>query len=115
MDENEAEDNIEFSLINEIKLDETLALWHKNYRDNEGVYREDVLMPPPLYDDDLKQWIENKNSSCDLRKIDKDRLKEFYNAELLIKNIKLNEESDKRYEEFCKRYNFTRQTPQALQ
>ncbi len=102
MDENK--DMIESKLIDQIKLDETLAFWRKNYRENEGVYREGVPMPPPLYDEDLKTWTDANSLECDVRKVDRDKLDKFYNAQLVLEGIKLEEEAHKRYEESRKRY-----------
>lgn len=98
------EENIESSIINDIKRDEIVALWRKNYEDNKGIYNNGVVMPPPLYDEDVKEWIENKSDSCELTKIDKDKLKKFYNADLVLEIINLNEENHKRCEENHKRH-----------
>jgi hypothetical protein len=106
---NRFEDMIETRLVEQIKLDEIIANWRKNWRENEGVYREGVLMPP-LYDEDLKTWTENRSEDIALEKVNKERLDKFYNAKLLLESIKLKEEAHERYEQYRKRYNEWRQS-----
>ena len=98
------DDSVEENLIEQIRLDEVVADWRKAWRDNDGIYKEGVPMPPPLYDEDVRTWVENKNQSIELQKVDKERLKKFYNAELLLKAIELKEESRKRYENIMARW-----------
>lgn len=98
------DDSVEENLIEQVRLDEILADWRKAWRDNDGIYKEGVPMPPPLYDEDVRTWVENKNQSIELQKVDKERLKKFYNAELLLKAIELKEESDRRYKEVMERW-----------
>ena len=92
-------------LIEQITIDEKIAIWRKNWCDNNGCYNQGVDMPPPLYDEDLAIW-RNGNAAVnaiDFSKIDKQRLLKFYNAEQLVKNIEENEAARKRFEETMKR------------
>lgn len=100
------DDSCEENLIKQVRLDEILADWRKAWRDNEGIYKEGVPMPP-LYDEDVKTWVENKNQSIELQKVDKDRLKKFYNAELLLESINKKEDSDGKYRKIIDRWNET--------
>lgn len=91
-------------LIEQIGIDEKIAIWRKNWSENHGCYNNGVDMPPPIYDEDLSTWVNEviEASNFNIAKVDKQHLLSFYNATQIIKIIELNEAARKSLEEWRK-------------